>query len=102
MFKILRKLLRLAVTFTIEFLTVTWLVKNRQDLAKRFRKDKGEPDASRPVGDRFVPIAADRGPSPFESKMADSAAPLTPAVETHLQQAASHVRIDDLEGRPAR
>ena len=94
MLKILRKPIRLVLRLTVESLIASWFVKNRRALAKRFRKKDDEIDTTRPVGDRYVPIGSDREPSPFESAMADSAPPTTPAVEAHMKEAASHVRID--------
>lgn len=96
MFKILHKPLRFALKLSIESLVAAWVMKNRKSIAEKFsKKDKTDPD--RPIGDRYVPIQADRSPSPFESAMADSAPPLTPAIETQLKESASHVRIDASE-----
>ena len=94
MLKILRKPLRFALKVSIESFVVTWFMKNRGAIIEKLRKNDDKTDPTRPIGDRAVPIVADRPPSPFEAAMAESAPPITPAIEAHLQDAASHVRID--------
>ncbi len=94
MFKVLKRPLRFALKVSIESLIVTWFIKNRRAMVEKLRKTDDKTDPTRPIGDRAVPIVADRPPSPFEAAMAESAPPVTPAVEAHFQDAASHVRID--------
>ena len=72
-----------------------WAYRNRNTLLARFgRTPPITPDTTRPVGDRFVGPTADREPSPFEAAMAAEAAPLTPSVSAHEEEAISHVRIN--------
>ena len=95
MFKLIGKPARYLFKIALETVVVGWAVQNRKAIMDRFRpKGPETADTTRPVGDRFVPINADRPPSPFEAAVADSIAPLAPGVEAHLEEAASHVRID--------
>ncbi len=95
MFKLINKPVRYLLKVSVETLVVGWVIQHRQALVDRFKKkDPETPDTTRPIGDRFVPITADRGPSPYEEAVADTLEPVVPAVEAHLEEAASHVRID--------
>jgi len=52
-------------------------------------------DTSRPIGDRFVPSVADRPPTLFEARQAESAAPITEAVSAQYE-AMSEKGIHDI------
>jgi hypothetical protein len=77
----------------------SWLWKNRGDLGKRVktlvggRKTGPKPDTTRPIGDRFVPPIAGRGPSSFEAAKAEEAPPTSPGVAAREQASNSHVSI---------
>jgi hypothetical protein len=91
----MRRLVFLAVQTGLS----SWLWNNRADLSKRAKgllkggSDESLPDATRPIGDRFVPPIAGRGPSPFEAAKAEEAAPSNPEVAAHEQASNSHVSI---------
>ena len=73
----------------------SWAYNNRKRLLAKFTKSStAVPDTTRPLGDRFVAPVAGAPPTPFESAMAEEAAPITQAVREHEHESTSHVRID--------
>ncbi len=51
-------------------------------------------DATRPVGDRYVPPSADRPADAYEAAMADAHRITDPHISQHYADATAHVRID--------
>ena len=73
--------------------------KNRDRIIGQVKSMMGskqqKTDTSRPIGDRFVPSVADRPPTLFEARQAESAAPITETVSTHYE-AMSEKGIHDI------
>lgn len=63
--------------------------KNRDRIIAQARSMMGskhqKADTSRPMGDRFVPTVADRPPTLFEARRAESAAPIIAAVSKQYE-----------------
>ena len=91
----LRRPIRRMFVVVLETGAASWAYKNRKRLMARFTKSSPPvPDTTRPLGDRFVAPVAGAAPTPFESAMAEEAAPITQAVREHEHGSTSHVRID--------